>query len=114
MRSTSSCETDWAQIAHPYDALLVACQSPVVALNFVVAMSMELVEELESGVRATDYRYVPAITAELLRRLGRTDDALLETAFELTPYEAERHPRRPGAWSSHAGRVTSRRETKLI
>jgi RNA polymerase sigma-70 factor (ECF subfamily) len=99
-QAASFSETDWAQIVRLYDALLVAWPSPVVALNRAVAVSMvdgpavalELVEELESGARLTDYHYVPAIKADLLRRLGRADESLLEEqqAIELTRNDAER------------------------
>jgi RNA polymerase sigma-70 factor (ECF subfamily) len=56
------------------------------------AVALELVEELESGARLTDYHYVPAIKADLLRRLGRADESLLEEqqAIELTRNDAER------------------------
>jgi RNA polymerase sigma-70 factor (ECF subfamily) len=93
-------DTDWAEIVRLYDLLLVAWPSPIVALNRAVAVSMVdgpevalvLVEELESDARLVDYHYVPAIKADLLRRLGRDHEALLESqrAIDLTRNEAER------------------------
>lgn len=69
----------------PHGALLAAWSSPVVALHRAVAVTtvdepavaLELVEELE-GTRLTDYHYLPAIKADLVRRLGRTGESLLE------------------------------------
>jgi len=93
-------ETDWAAIVRLYDELLVAWPSPIVALNRAVAVSMVdgpapalvLIEGLESDPRLADYHYVPAIKADLLRRLGREDEALRESqrAIELTRNETER------------------------
>jgi RNA polymerase sigma factor (sigma-70 family) len=93
-------ETDWREIVHLYDRLLVAWPSPIVALNRAVAVSMvegpevalTLVDELATDPRLDSYHYVPAIRAELLRRLGRDDEALAESrrAMELTRNESER------------------------
>jgi RNA polymerase sigma-70 factor (ECF subfamily) len=93
-------ETDWPQIVTLYDALLVAWPSPVVALNRAVAVSMadgpaaalRDVEALESDARLAGYRYLPAIKADLLRRLGRRDEAVTayEAALALTENAAER------------------------
>ena len=95
MQSTSFSETDLGTDSAPLRCVARGVSSPVVALNRALAMPMvevpavalELVEELEDA-RLTDYYYVP-VTAELLRRLGRTDDALLEAqrAIQLTPHE---------------------------
>ena len=92
--------TDWVQIVRLYDALLVTWPSPIVALNRAVAVSMvvgpevalALVEELESDDRLADYHYLPAIKADLLRRLGRVDESLVQDAraIELTRNDAER------------------------
>jgi RNA polymerase sigma factor (sigma-70 family) len=93
-------ETDWPQIVQLYDALLQVWPSPVVALNRCVALSMvtgpqvalDAVQELEQDPQLTGYRYVPAIKADLLRRLGRTEEAVeaYRAALELTDNEAER------------------------
>jgi RNA polymerase sigma-70 factor (ECF subfamily) len=92
--------TDWAQIVHLYDQLLVAWPSPIVALNRAVAVSMiegpafalALIDELATDPRLASYHYVPAIRADLLRQLGRDDEALAESkrAMELTRNESER------------------------
>jgi len=93
-------ETDWPQIVAMYDALLSVWPSPVVALNRVVGVSMmsgpaialAQVEELERDGRLAGYQYLPAIKADLLRRLGRSNEAAAayRQALELTANEAER------------------------
>jgi RNA polymerase sigma-70 factor (ECF subfamily) len=93
-------ETDWTEIVRFYDELLVAWPSPIVALNRAVAVSMvdgpapalALIAGLESDPRLADYHYLPAIKADLLRRLGREDEALRESqrAIDLTRNESER------------------------
>lgn len=99
-RAASFEETDWKEIVRLYDMLLVAWPSPIVALNRAVAVSMvdgpavalALVEELELDERLSGYHYVPAIKADLLRRLGRAAESLGESnrALDLTRNEAER------------------------
>jgi RNA polymerase sigma-70 factor (ECF subfamily) len=93
-------ETDWAQIVTLYDRLLALWPSPVVALNRTVPVSMAQgpavalaqVEALEQDDRLSRYQYLPAIKADLLRRLGRSDEAAAayRRALELTGNEAER------------------------
>ena len=93
-------ETDWPQIVTLYDELLSVWPSPVVALNRTVAVAevhgpmraLAEVEELERGGRLAGYQYLPAIKADLLQRLGRTDEAsvVYRQALELTRNEAER------------------------
>jgi RNA polymerase sigma factor (sigma-70 family) len=93
-------DTNWREIVRLYDVLLVTWPSPIVALNRAVAVSMvdgpavalALVEELEIDARLKDYHYVPAIKADLLRRLSRHDEALKESnrALELTRNDTER------------------------
>jgi predicted RNA polymerase sigma factor len=50
------------------------------------------VQELEEDGRLAGYHYLPAIKADLLRRLGRVDEAVAayQQALELTANEAER------------------------
>jgi RNA polymerase sigma-70 factor (ECF subfamily) len=92
--------TDWPQIVTLYDELLKVWPSPVVALNRTVALArvhgpaqaLAEVEELESDTRLAGYQYLPAIKADLLRELGRTEEASAAygKALELTTNEAER------------------------
>ncbi len=79
----SYAETDWAQVVQLYDLLLGVWPSPVVALNRAAAVSMmdgpaaalAEIEALERDGRLDGYRYLPATKADLLRRLGRLDEA---------------------------------------
>ena len=80
--SASAEATDWAQIAGLYARLLELYPSPVVALNRAVAVAMAegceaglaLVDALESALDG--YHLWHAARADLLRRLGRRDDAV--------------------------------------
>jgi RNA polymerase sigma-70 factor (ECF subfamily) len=73
--------TDWAQIAHLYGALMELAPSPVVALNRAVAVGeagnleegLALIEAIEGLER---YHLLYAARADLLRRLGRREEAL--------------------------------------
>ncbi len=93
-------ETDWPQLVELYDALLSTWSSPVVALNRAVAVAMVdgpavalvAVERLAADPRLAGYRYLPAIRADLLRRLGRREEtrAAYREALRLADNEAER------------------------
>jgi RNA polymerase sigma-70 factor (ECF subfamily) len=92
--------TDWPQILTLYDKLLEVWPSPVVALNRAVPLAMVAgpqaalaeIEELEQDGRLSHYHYLPAIKADLMSRLGRTDEATAayRQAFTQTTNEAER------------------------
>jgi RNA polymerase sigma-70 factor (ECF subfamily) len=96
----SYAETDWPQVVRLYDDLLTVWPSPVVALNRAVAVSMvggpraalDEVEALERDGRLAGYHYLPAVRADLLRRLGRHDEAAgaYRAALALADNEAER------------------------
>jgi RNA polymerase sigma-70 factor (ECF subfamily) len=91
-------ETDWRQIALLYDRLHAAHPSPVVALNRAVAVSMAsgaqaalpLVDALAEPLAA--YHLWHATRADLLRRLGRREEAreAYRRARELAQNDAER------------------------
>jgi RNA polymerase sigma-70 factor (ECF subfamily) len=91
-------DTDWRQIAGLYDRLHDRHPSPVVALNRAVAVAMAegpaaalpVVDALEQTL--ADYHLWHATRANLLRRLGRRDDAIAayRRAHALTQNEAER------------------------
>jgi RNA polymerase sigma-70 factor (ECF subfamily) len=93
-------DTDWPQIMTLYGELLKVWPSPVVALNRAVALAMtdgpdvalREVETLERDPRLAGYRYLPAIKADLLRQLGRRDEAAAayRTALALSDNAAER------------------------
>jgi RNA polymerase sigma-70 factor (ECF subfamily) len=70
---------DWPQIAALYGELARLTESPVVELSRAVAVAEE--EGAEAGLRIVDrlaledYHYLHSTRGELLRRLGRTDEA---------------------------------------
>ena len=76
-------DTDWAQIARLYGALLQNQPSPVVELNRAAAIAMAegpsrglaLIDELESKGELAGYHLLPAARADLLRRDGRFREA---------------------------------------
>ena len=76
----SAADTDWRHIAACYDRLLELAPSPVVALNRVVARAMAegpavglaLLDEVE---KLDHYYLYHSTRGELLRRLGRTEEA---------------------------------------
>ena len=75
--------TDWKQIAGLYEVLLRISPSPVIELNHAAAVSMvdgparalDLVDALEARGRLDGYELLPAVRADLLRRLGRHEAA---------------------------------------
>ena len=93
-------DTDWPQILTLYDELLRVWPAPVVALNRAVAVAMvrgpaaglEEVEALEREGALSGYRYLPATKADLLRRLGRHEEAAdaYRAALALTDNATER------------------------
>lgn len=98
--AASAGETDWAEIAALYDLLVEADPSPVVALNRAVAIAMR--DGPESGLALIDtllergelgrFRYAHSARADLLRRLGRSAEAIAayRVALDFTEQDAER------------------------
>ncbi len=92
--------TDWPRIAALYGRLAEMVPTPVVLLNRAVAVGMaddppaglRLVEALEADAQLRDYHLLPATRADLLRRLGRLDEAAAayREALRLAPTDAER------------------------
>ena len=70
---------DWAQIAALYAELARLTGSPVVELNRAIAIAetngAEAGLQIVDGLGLDDFRYLHSTRAELLRRLGRTDEA---------------------------------------
>ena len=87
---------DWARVAALYEELGAVTGSDVVALNRAVALAeagnVEAGLALADGLDLDGYHYLHATRAELLRRLGRTDDArrAYDRALELVHAEPER------------------------
>jgi RNA polymerase sigma-70 factor, ECF subfamily len=92
--------TDWSEIVALYDQLERYLPSPVVKLNRAVAVAMAdgpaaglaLVEELERSGLLDAYHLLPATRADLLRRLGRDEEAAASyrLALKLASTDAER------------------------
>ena len=93
-------DTDWRQIAALYATLARVTPSPVIELNRAVAVAMAdgpepglaLVQAISDRGELESYPYLHAARADLLRRLGRMDEAAAEyrRARELTENAAER------------------------
>ncbi|MBR0697145.1 RNA polymerase sigma factor [Bradyrhizobium lablabi] len=82
-RAPSYEDTDWPQIAGLYEVLLRISPSPVIELNHAAAVSMvdgparalDLLDALEARGGLKGYELLPAVRADLLRRLARREDA---------------------------------------
>ena len=82
-------DTDWPRIAGLYAQLVQVMPSPVVELNRAVAVSrargaaagLTIVDALEDAGQLRDYAPLPAVRGDLLRQLGRLDEA--RNAFKL-------------------------------
>jgi RNA polymerase sigma-70 factor (ECF subfamily) len=89
-------QIEWPQVAALYAELAQLTHSPVVELNRAVAVaqagSPEAALEIVEQLALDDYQYLHSTKAELLRRLGRSEDAraAYARALELTPTESER------------------------
>jgi len=90
-------ERPWAEIATLYDRLVELDPSPVVHLNRAVAVALS--GDPDEGLRLMGeldeldgYHLLHAARADLLRRLGRRDEAAVayRAALELTAADAER------------------------
>ena len=99
-RTVDGRATDWRAIATLYEALAWIDPSPIVELNRAVAIAqadgpasgLGLLDELAAGGELAGYHLLPAARADLLRRLGRLDEAAAEyeRALELSDNDAER------------------------
>jgi len=87
---------DWDEIAALYGELSRLTGSPVVELNRAVAVAEtdgpEAALAIVEGLDLDDYRYLHPTRGELLRRVGRDDDArdAFRRALELVHDDAER------------------------
>lgn len=98
--AATAAATDWRQITTLYDALLVLTPSPVVELNRAVAVAMRdgpatglaLVDAILARGDLDDYHLAHAARADLLRRLGRRDEA--RQAYERALVQAQQEPER--------------------
>lgn len=85
-RARKSEETNWSEIALLYRRLGEVTPSPVIELNRAVAVSMasgpaaglELVDRLQHEPALKSYHLLPSVRGDLLRKLGRLDEARVE------------------------------------
>ncbi|MDL5157929.1 RNA polymerase sigma factor [Actinomycetospora termitidis] len=99
-RAGSVDATDWARLAELYGDLSARVPSPVIELNRAVVVgrasgpeaALAIVDGLRDEPALARYHLLPAVRADLLVALGRTDEAAgeLDRAAELASNEAER------------------------
>ena len=102
-------DTDWARIARLYSELGEVAPSPIVELNRAVAVGMalgpaaglELVNPLEQDPALRNYHLLPSVRGDLLKKLGRMDEARaeFERAASITRNARERDLLLERAWS---------------
>ena len=92
--------TDWPQIVGLYEVLLRLHPSPVVELNHAAAVSMvdgparalDLLDALSARGTLAGYHLLPAVRADVLRRLNRREEA--RAAYRAALALAKLHPER--------------------
>src|SRR5438874_9323407 len=99
-RAATPGDTDWPRIVALYDAVAQLAPSPIVELNRAVAVGMafgpdaglDLVDALVGEPSLKSYHLLPAVRGDLLRKLGRAEEARaeFERAASLTENLAER------------------------
>jgi RNA polymerase sigma-70 factor (ECF subfamily) len=98
--AATAASTDWPQIAALYRQLMEFLPTPVVELNYAVAVGMasgpaaglELVDTLAADGKLAGYHLLPATRADFLRRLDRRAEAAgaYREALERASTDAER------------------------
>ena len=77
--AATASDTDWWQILQLYNQLLVIAPSPIAALNRAVAVAEvegpDAALTLLEGLNLEDFYLFHAVRADMLRRLGRDDEA---------------------------------------
>jgi RNA polymerase sigma-70 factor (ECF subfamily) len=99
-RARTAEQTDWPRIVALYEALARITRSPVIDLNRAVAVSMafgaaaglEVVNALTAEGALENYHLLPSVRGDLLKKLGRLDEARaeFERAAALTRNARER------------------------
>ncbi len=100
MRAPRYEDTDWPQIAGLYEILMRIHPSPVIELNHAVAVSMvdgpehalRLVDSIAKRGELNGYHMLPAVRGDLLRRMGRQDEAA--TAYRQALQNVDLEPER--------------------
>jgi RNA polymerase sigma factor (sigma-70 family) len=85
-RAATAADTDWPRIVALYGELAQIAPSPVVELNRAVAVGMasgpaaglELVDQLLEQPALGNYHLLPSIRGDLLKKLGRIEEARVE------------------------------------
>jgi RNA polymerase sigma-70 factor (ECF subfamily) len=94
--AATAAETDWPQVIALYDQLLELRPGPIARLNRAVAVAElagpAVALRLVDGLELDRYHLFHAIRADLLRRLGRNEEAAVayEKAIERTENDVER------------------------
>jgi RNA polymerase sigma-70 factor (ECF subfamily) len=99
-RALTADATDWSRIAALYAALAHVAPSPIVELNRAVAVGMAegpaaglaILDAIAGEPALKNYHLLPSVRADLLRKLGRLDEARAEfaRAASLTQNSRER------------------------
>jgi RNA polymerase sigma-70 factor (ECF subfamily) len=99
-QAPSATDTDWRQIVGLYAVLMRLAPSPVIELNHAAALAMvdgpaaalQRIDALAARGDLAGYDALPAARADLLRRLGRLDEAreAYAEALALARHEPER------------------------
>ena len=99
-RARVSDETDWARISALYEELARLTPSPVIELNRAVAVAMAhgpaagltLVDALVHEPSLANYHLLPSVRGDLLKKLGRLEEARteFENAASLAKNEREK------------------------
>jgi RNA polymerase sigma-70 factor, ECF subfamily len=87
-RAVTADATDWARIAGLYALLAQVAPSPIVELNRAVAVSMAegpaaglvILNVIAGEASMKNYHLLPSVRADLLRKLGRIEEARAEFA----------------------------------
>ncbi|WP_108459657.1 RNA polymerase sigma factor [Devosia naphthalenivorans] len=99
-RARTAAETDWPRIAQLYGQLAALTPSPVIELNRAVAVSMAngpaaglaIIDTIKDDPALKNYHLLYGIRGDMLSKLGRHTEAMLEfrRAADLTRNERER------------------------
>jgi len=99
-RAARAAETDWLRIALLYAELSAVTRSPIVELNRAIAVGMAegpasglvILDRIADAPELAGYHLLPSVRGDLLRRLGRHDEAraAFETAAALAGNRRER------------------------
>ncbi|WP_066593444.1 RNA polymerase sigma factor [Sphingomonas pruni] len=99
-RAARAAETDWLRIALLYAQLSTVTRSPIVELNRAIAVGMAegpasglaILDRIADAPELRSYHLLPSVRGDLLRRLGRHEEAraAFETAAALAGNNRER------------------------